>query len=812
MAGLLVALLVAAVSLVAGPAALAAPLAPGALDPTFGEGGVLLAENPADTAPSEFRAAVRLPNGDLALELHRKQSLAPREVREIELRTPAGALVPAFGTNGHVGVEGGAGLAVLPDGDLAVGVLGCGGKQSSVILLDPTGHPVPGFGAGGCGPEVKFEVERVAVDSQGRLLLAGVRSYCPPCGHDIVPNTEVVVDRLLPDGSVDTGYGTNGSATVRNGDVRGIEEFYGGLRVGAMVVTADGGVVIASGPGLLRLDETGAIDRSFGKRGGAIVPGNDIDALTLLPDGSLVAGSEEYSKATVSVTKLQASGVPDPGFGSDGTKILPYRSRSERIAIAAAPAGAVLVATAVVPATTCRRPCEETPVVLRLNAAGQPDPGYGNAGLAALALPAPPLPHPGQMTALLSAADGSALLIGGDEGQDAFASAFTATGAPEAAFGSGGNLVEHAEQPAELEAQGLMLSPDGRLTVSAWRSTESGALPDYLAEFDGTGRQLPGPGGGAATETLARGQLVPDGAGRAVSWDGRYQRHILRAAGPPGSLLDPGWGDEGTVKLPSELAAEAIEPAPGGGVIVVGTFAKNKMAILRLGPTGHPRHGFGHRGLVKLAFPHASATACAALVQADGKIVVTGWVNGHVGAARLLPNGRLDRGYGHDGLVRVRLGEGVYGGLIAPWKGGVVIAASRYPTSRAYSAGLIRLDRHGHRDRGFGRRGVVREVPEIAPFALFTGAGRIVTVTDPEFEKSHHGGTAELRSYLPDGAPDRAFGQGGVQYFGATQGSGGARFSPAAAVQQPDGKIVVAGTAGEAGGGSRAELARFLVR
>jgi uncharacterized delta-60 repeat protein len=808
----MVALLVAAVSLVAGPAALAAPLAPGSLDPTFGEGGVLLAENPADTAPSEFRAGAREPDGDLALELHREQSFAPYEVREIELRTPAGALVPSFGTNGHVGVEGGAGLAVLADGDLAVGVDSCGGKPSSVMLLDPTGNPVPGFGAGGCGPEVKFEIQRVAVDPQGRLLLAGIRSYCPPCGHDIVPDTEVVVERLLPDGSVDSGYGTNGSVEVRNGDVPGIEEFYGGLGVDAMVVTADGGLVIASGPGLFRLDAAGAIDRSFGKRGGVTFSGEGIDALTLLPDGSLVVGSSEYSKATVSVTKLEASGAPDPGFGSGGTRILPYESRSARVAIATAPAGALLVAMEVAPATTCRRPCNETPVVLRLSAAGQVDPGYGNAGLAAVTLPAPPLPHPDRVTALLSAADGSALVIGGDEGQDAFASAFTATGVPEASFGSGGNLIEHLEKPAELEPQGLMLSPDGRLTVSAWRSTESGVLPDYLAEFDGTGLQLPGPGGGAATETLARGQIVPDGAGRAVSWDGRNQRHILRAAGPPGSLLDPGWGDEGTVKLPSELAAEAIDPAPGGGVIVVGTFAKNKMAILRLGPTGQPLRGFGHRGLVKLAFPHASATACAALVEGDGRIVVTGWVNGHLGAARLLPNGRLDRGYGHGGRVRVRLGKGVYGELIAPWKGGVVIAASRYPISRAYSAGLIRLDHHGHRVRAFGRHGIVREVPEIAPFALFTGAGRIVTVTDPEWEKGHHGGTAELRSYRPDGAPDRAFGQGGVLYFGATQGRGGARFSPAAAVQQPDGKVVVAGTAGEAGGASQAELARFLVR
>ena len=84
------------------------------------------------------------------------------------------------------------------------------------------------------------------------------------------------------------------------------------------------------------------------------------------------------------------------------------------------------------------------------------------------------------------------------------------------------------------------------------------------------------------------------------------------------------------------------------------------------GPEGRPVHGFGHDGLARVVFPRGFAIAFDGLVESNSNVVLTGWVNGHVGVARLLPNGRLDRGFGRGGLVRGLLREGTFGLLIAP--------------------------------------------------------------------------------------------------------------------------------------------------
>ena len=63
-------------------------------------------------------------------------------------------------------------------------------------------------------------------------------------------------------------------------------------------------------------------------------------------------------------------------------------------------------------------------------------------------------------------------------------------------------------------------------------------------------------------------------------------------------------------------------------------------------------------------------------------------------------------------------------------------------------------------------------------------------------------------AYRSDGSIDRAFGRDGEVLFGAA-GPKGPRFTPAAAVQQADGKIVVAGERRRGRGGVDLELARF---
>ena len=541
--------------------------------------------------------------------------------------------------------------------------------------------------------------------------------------------------------------------------------------------------------------------------------------LTVEPDGStvLIAGAE-FDKAGATVTKFAADGTPDQSFGEKGTATLPLPAESSLELVAPVPGGGYLIAGEEAPAKGCD-PCESTPFLERLTAAGRPDPGYGKDGVAVAHLPLGRLPWPATQRALVVSPDGSAVVAGSNYGQDAYLGGWTAAGAPNASFGEGGGLTEHHEQPAQLEPTGLALTRGGGLTVVSQRSSAPGLITGFKVDFDAAGKQLPAPNGAAAVETLAHGAIASLGGGGVAIWTGNENRPArgLESAGANGLPLK-GFGRRGTVKFPQGFVAEQITSAPGGGVLAVGGVkGKKTMAVLRLGPGGHPVHGFGRDGLAEVSFPGGSAVAVAGLVEADGDTTVTGTAGGSVVAARLLPRGRLDKHFGHGGRALGLLG-GAVGTLIAPWHGGVVIAAA----SGRLAKGLIRLDADGRLVRGFGRRGVVRKGAEKAPLAVLSGAGRIVVVTNPLYEHGHKGNGVELRSYKPDGSVDRAFGHHGVRFYGSgREGRNGWRsFVPVAAVEQPGGKVVVAGTAyGETWLSetdwierSKAELVRFLVR
>jgi uncharacterized delta-60 repeat protein len=792
--------------LAAGALAPLAGAAPGSLDPSFGDGGRVLARTVAETAPSEFSAAVREPGGDLLVELRHDTIGGIGSVRKIELRTPKGALVPSFGQGGRVAVERGAGLAALPDGEVLVGAGECGGARSSVELLDRRGAKVASFGTDGCAAPVGFDPEYVSVDAQGRILLGGYRTYCP-CSKSQLPPSETVLARLLPDGSPDPSFGEDG---VVGGHANLALEEREGYAPAAMVGTADGGVLVAAGPGLIRLDPSGARDPSYGVGGIARAPGG-ANALLVEPDGSALltsGGFESYAHAS----RFTPDGRLDPSFGSKGTIVLRTRPHSTLGEVVPLAGGGYLAAGQEKFTGDCD-PCEDTPFLERLTAAGRPDPSYGKQGIAVFKLPLSRFPEPATQRALVVDPDGAAVVFGNDYQQTAIALARNARGAPRASFGRRGVLTERHAHPVQLAPTGLALTADDGLTLLNERFTAPGIVSGFQAKFDADGRQLRGPGGAPAVETLSHGKVVPIRRGIAI-WEEsepEYILHALRTAGPNG-LPIKGYGRNGNgrAKYPKGFVAEAVSAAPGGGLLAVGRVHEGTMAAFRIGPDGHPLRSFGDDGLAKVSFPHAASVAYAGLAQPDGGVVLTGQDAGHFVAARLLPDGRLDRRYGHGGRVRVHLRGGTAGGLIAAAGGGVVIAALKVEESRYVLGGLVRLDPRGRLVRGFGKGGIAHAVAERHPLAIFDGGGRIVVVNDPLFEKGHEGGGVELRSYRPDGSVDRAFGTGGVRFFGAGSDEEHA-FTPAAAVQQSDGKVVVAGTARD-GKRAKAELLRFLVR
>jgi uncharacterized delta-60 repeat protein len=796
----------------AAPVHAATNAAPPSLDPTFGDAGRVIAKPPTEPGKSQFEAMAREPDGNLVLSL-RREPVAGYLGQEIEMRDPTGALVPSFGSGGKLVVQSGFyGLvATLADGNSLVGVTSCGGEKSSVEMLDPSGALVAGFGRGGCGPLLSAEPEFATTDAQGRILLAGTSASCAPrCYHDVGPVSEVMVARLLPDGSPDPSFGKSGVVNVYADDAIHPEPYFG-TRPYGLVALPDGAVQIAASGGLIRLEADGAAAPGF-KETGVVAPlPIEGEGAYVRPGGGVLVAEVSEDKKAVLVRKLGPDGAADPAFGAAGIARIPVPKEHEVGQVVEGPGGSVTVSIAPWRSRLCL--CGQGLILARLTQSGQLDPSYGKEGIVNL----PPTParilHPYAPTvnALIVAGDGSTIVAGADPNEQGSVSVLTAAGAPDPAFGRGGTATEELEEPVQLGPTGLTVGPDGTLEVMNRRANLAGLDAGFLLAFDDGGRQQPLGTGSASVETPFHGQLVQDGGGRLVVWDEGDRGRTLRALDPAGAPL-PAYGKKGVAKLPKAFRPEVVVPVPGKGVVAIGSVKAGDMAVYRLDAMGRAVAGFGRHGLDVVRFPGASSGAFAGLVEADGDIVITGWAGDHVGAARLRPGGRLDPSFGRGGLVRGLLTPRKFGPIgvqIAPLDGGYVIGAGEERNANFDSAGLIHLDRHGHLDRSFGRAGVAYQGARNPPMAVFTARGKIFVVTDPLYERgrphSRRGGIL-LWAYRPDGSTDRSFGRHGELLAGA--GGAGSGLSPDLAVQQPDGKIVVAGTL-KVGEETKLELLRF---
>jgi uncharacterized delta-60 repeat protein len=155
-------------------------------------------------------------------------------------------------------------------------------------------------------------------------------------------------------------------------------------------------------------------------------------------------------------------------------------------------------------------------------------------------------------------------------------------------------------------------------------------------------------------------------------------------------------------------------------------------------------------------------------------------------STRMLPNGRLDPGYGHGGVVTFSVGGDDAGGnAVALQRDGKIVLAGSAKVNHQFAFLALRLLRNGSPDPSFGRGGFAT-VPigssAIANAVSIQPDGRILL-----------GGTAATAHnefaaarLNRDGSLDRTFGPGGVVTLGPT---GGAWWM----TLQRDGKILLAG-------------------
>ena len=135
----------------------------------------------------------------------------------------------------------------------------------------------------------------------------------------------------------------------------------------------------------------------------------------------------------------------------------------------------------------------------------------------------------------------------------------------------------------------------------------------------------------------------------------------------PDGTLDPAFGDgDGRVRLDLGGTDYAFDlaPVPGGGLAIAGrrTTADTDLAfVLRLGGRGRTVASFGNDGLRTLDFAKRYQGANAIGVTSAGRLVIVGWTsNGSTSRsamARLLPDESFDPGFSHDGRATFNLSD-----------------------------------------------------------------------------------------------------------------------------------------------------------
>jgi len=239
---------------------------------------------------------------------------------------------------------------------------------------------------------------------------------------------------------------------------------------------------------------------------------------------------------------------------------------------------------------------------------------------------------------------------------------------------------------------------------------------------------------------------------------------------------------------------------------------------------GDPDSSFGSNGRVTTDFGDMES-ASAVAVQPDGKLVVVGIggpgggpsTYGNFCVVRYRPDGSLDAGFGAGGRVFVDFGDTADGAsdVLIQADGKIVVVGSAYtPVTSRSDMALVRLNVDGTFDASFGTNGrVTTAFPNGSTSSASSAAvqpdGRLVVAGILVTRSLHDNYASDFAAvrYNANGTLDASFGAGGRVAVDFEQNDG----ATGVAVQ-PDGRIVLAGSASRIAGNIGLSSAFALAR
>lgn len=411
------------------------------------------------------------------------------------------------------------GAAIRPGVCLAtLGVVLCAALAvCSGVALGAPGDPDRGFGTDGIVTPTFCGLTAVVIAGPPRPT----ETIVAPDGDIYVAGQctdGIFVARFLPDGTLDTSYGSDGEWTGNFGT--GQAPLTGDAPASQdppvrLALTPSGELIIATYANdanenpqiaVAELTRSGALDPGFASGGVLIqqlsqqpLPDSDVYeldwgsrpfAVAVQPDGRiLIAGYADTSDsvAQVLVERLTAAGEPDPSFGVDGIYEHQYGLNPDAPDLAFSAAEAMLVqpngdiVLGISAAAACNAPSQFA--IARLTSNGEPDPSFTPTYVQSWPV-RPELPGaPAVPLAIAEASNGNYLLAGYATDPNAAGlptelmavAQFTPEGPLDSSF-AGDGLWESEAAPAEASAIAVASNGDIVLTSGA---SEGPAGPDW---------------------------------------------------------------------------------------------------------------------------------------------------------------------------------------------------------------------------------------------------------------------------------------------------------------------------------------------
>lgn len=390
---------------------------PGTLDTSFGDGGISVVGFAGESVSGDDLAIQ--PDGKIIVGGVKTPAGDHFAVMRF---TRSGALDTTFGTNGVAQTRVGntshsvTAVALQPDGKiLLAGFTRFVGQNPDFALLRYTSDGVldATFGVGGVvltdfGTRTD-QVRAMALMPDGRIVLGGQTLT------DDLSIADMAFARYMPDGTLDSTFGTGGRAVV---DVRGTRDEARGVAV------LSGGQIVASGlskntsgdwydVAVVKLLADGSFDSTFGQSGRFVSafggPGSDVGAGIVVDSSGKLVVAGLAGGNDIGALRLTTSGAVDPTFGVGGRARIDFASRNEDgTGVVLEPGGKVLLvgvsASAVVTDTRVG--------IARLLADGSADSTFGVGG--SMLVPLPPGYFGGSGVATAVALDRcGAVIVGG---------------------------------------------------------------------------------------------------------------------------------------------------------------------------------------------------------------------------------------------------------------------------------------------------------------------------------------------------------------------------------------------------------------